>query len=184
MRKRQKLSNATPQSEISLILFIHWPELVIWHRMNCKADSQKCWKIHQLLMTSVSTIYSNFSVTFDTVQIFLIITLITEPSLHESWILYKIFCPFFGDDKLILIPKIFSLTIILWQFWPICKERWKTICFYVESQPNWKVLYNLESDLIFYQSVPSLSPISESHFVLEARQSNNYYLNGNTNKGN
>ena len=67
---------------------------------------------------------------------FLIIIIITEPFLPEFWIVYKTFCPFFGDDKLFLIPKIFSFTIILWQSWPICKERWKTIYFYVASQPN------------------------------------------------
>lgn len=44
---------------------------------------------------------------FDTVQIFLIITLITEPSLHESWILYKIFCPFFVMTNYSLYLKYF-----------------------------------------------------------------------------
>ena len=38
---------------------------------------------------------------------FLIIIIITEPFLPEFWIVYKTFCPFFGDDKLFLIPKNF-----------------------------------------------------------------------------
>ena len=82
----------------------------------------------------------NFSVTFDTIQIFLIITLITEPSLHESWILYKIFCPFFGDDKCSLYLKYFLSQSCCGNFGLYVKKDGKPISMQSHSLIGWSFM--------------------------------------------
>lgn len=112
-----------PQSDASFPFIVYWPDLVIRHQMNCKAD-RKYWKTYEFLLTTVSTIYSNLNVIFDTVKILLIIVVITKPSLCPSLLGFymKYFCPLFCDDLSFSLCLKCFLSHSFLQFWPMHKK--------------------------------------------------------------